>query len=228
MRIPLTPHGIPEILFFALMFLGGGAVGLIWVGGAAGAVLAVLGAACFGFVLNFFRDPERTLPQPADQLVSPADGTVTDVLELPAHDFVGAPCVRIGIFLSVFDVHVNRLPLHGVVCHREHRPGRFLDARDPAGSDLNEALDLGIEVSTPRRRCRVLVRQIAGAIARRIVCPMEVGGRCERGARYGMIKFGSRAEVYLPRDLVAQVLVAPGDKVKGGSTALATLTETPQ
>ncbi len=228
MRWPLTPHGTPELLVLGTLFLGAAALGLGWVGGAAGVALAAVGLGLFAFVLNFFRDPERTAAGGADTVTSPADGTVTDVLELPRDEFVGEPCVRIGIFLSVFDVHVNRSPLLGEVCHLAHRPGAFLDARDPACSDRNEAMDLGMLVKTPGGERRVLVRQIAGAIARRIICPGPVGRRLTRGERYGMIKFGSRTELFLPRSLVAEVLVKPGDKVKGGLHAVARLKECPQ
>ncbi len=233
MRLPLTPHGIPELATFAVLFLGGAACGWGLVGGWFGAGCAVIGCGAYAFVLNFFRDPERPLPGGEDIVVSPADGKVTDVLELPAMPPCGGsgdsgPCVRIGIFLSVFDVHVNRVPLKGQVCHLAHRPGAFLDARDPAGSDRNEAMDMGLTVQMPSGPRQVLVRQIAGAIARRIVCPALIGQQFQRGERYGMIKFGSRAEVFLPRDMVAEVLVQPGDMLKGGLNAIARLKECPQ
>lgn len=228
MRWPLTPHGTPELLTLGVLFLGAAALGLGWVGGAVGVALAVAGFGLFAFVLNFFRDPERKAEGGADTVTSPADGTVTDVLEIPSEAFVGEPCVRIGIFLSVFDVHVNRSPLKGEVRHLAHRPGAFLDARDPACSDKNEAMDLGLVIRTAGGERRVLVRQIAGAIARRIICPGPLGRQLTRGERYGMIKFGSRTELYLPRSLVAEVLVKPGDKVKGGLHAVARLKESPE
>lgn len=228
MRLPLTPHGIPELAAFAVLFLGGAATGFVLVGGPFGVVCAIVGGGAYAFVLNFFRDPDRPLPAGEDVCVSPADGKVTDVLEIPANEFTGGPCVRIGIFLSVFDVHVNRVPLKGTVCHLAHRPGAFLDARDPAGSERNEAMDLGLLIDLPSGPRKVLVRQIAGAIARRIVCPAPLGQSFARGERYGMIKFGSRAEVFLPRDLVAEVFVRVGDRVKGGADALARLKESPK
>jgi phosphatidylserine decarboxylase len=227
MRWPFTPHGTPEIVILGLCFGGAAVLGICVVGGVLGGVLALAGLGLLGFVFNFFRDPERKAEGGPEALISPADGTVTDVLELPAESFVGEPCLRVGIFLSVFDVHVNRTPLAGTVQHLAHRPGAFLDARDPACSDRNEAMDLGLVVNFPSGQRRVLVRQIAGAIARRIICPGPVGRVLRQGERYGMIKFGSRTEVFVPRSLVAEVLVKPGDKVQGGRHVLARLKECP-
>lgn len=141
-----------------------------------------------------------------------------DEVEAPA--WMGGRALRVGIFLSVFDVHVNRSPLAGRVGQVEHTPGKFLDARDPACSRENERTDLGIELSGGRGR--VVVRQITGLIARRIVCKAQVGQDLARGERYGMIKFGSRTEVYFPAGRL-DVKVRPGDRVQGGRSVLGVL-----
>jgi phosphatidylserine decarboxylase len=178
--------------------------------------LALVPLAGIVFVFSFFRDPERTPPDAPDLVASPADGTISDVQEVEAPPLIGEPCLRIGIFLSVFNVHVNRAPIRGTVTRSEYRPGRFLDARHPDASERNEARDTLIEGRYP-----VLVRQISGLIARRIVFPFAVGDTLERGQRMGMIKFGSRTELYLPRRLRPEALVRVGDKVQGAATAIA-------
>jgi phosphatidylserine decarboxylase len=172
-------------------------------------------AAALLFTLYFFRDPER-IPPPGDHIaVSPADGVVTTIDEVEEPEFLGKKVRRIGIFLSVLDVHVNRAPLAGEVTHSEFKPGKFLDARDPKSSFLNQSRSWVFQgpVAT------VMVKQITGAIARRI-CPWSVvGDKLERGERFGMIRFGSRTEFFFP--LEAEVLVQLGDKVRGGETPVA-------
>lgn len=172
-------------------------------------------AAALLFTLYFFRDPER-VPPPGDHIaVSPADGLVTTIDEVEEPEFLGKKVRRIGIFLSVLDVHVNRAPLAGEVTHSEFKPGKFLDARNPESSFLNQSRSWIFKgpVAT------VMVKQITGAIARRI-CPWAVvGDKLQRGERFGMIRFGSRTELFFP--LEAEVLVQPGDRVRGGETPLA-------
>jgi len=181
---------------------------------AAALVVAVLAAAIL-FTLHFFRDPER-VPPPGDNLaVAPADGLVTTVDEVGEKEFLHARMRRVGIFLSVLDVHVNRSPIAGEVLHSEPKPGKFLDARDPGASLFNVSRTWVI--SGPAGT--VLVRQITGAIARRI-CPWAVvGDSLSRGERFGMIRFGSRTELLVPMD--AELLVRPGDRVRGGETPVA-------
>ena len=210
MRVPLTPHGIRE-LSIATLLCGLAAWGLALLAWP----LALLPLALWLFVLSFFRDPERTLPADGRALVSPADGTVADVGEVPGTALLGEPCLRVGIFLSVFNVHVNRAPLTGRVSGLQYRPGRFLDARHPDATSQNEAQDIRVEGDFP-----VVVRQISGLIARRIVCPLREGMAVERGQRIGMIKFGSRTELYVPLRLKPECLVKVGDKVSGTSTPL--------
>ena len=172
------------------------------------------------FCLWFFRDPERKPPTDSSLAVSPADGTVTLVDEVEEEQFFKRRMKRISIFLSVFDVHVNRSPIAGEVLFTEGRGGLYLDARHPEASALNESL-FWVFGSKDDLESAVAVKQITGAIARRIVPWAQLGESMERGERFGMIRFGSRTDLYLPLD--AEVLVLVGNKVKGGETAVARL-----
>jgi phosphatidylserine decarboxylase len=216
MRLPLTSYAIPEIVLFVAIFGVGAAAGF-----AVHPLLAVVPLVLLVFTVSFFRDPERVIPGDAATIVSPADGVVADILTVNDTPFVGGPSRRIGIFLSVFDVHVNRMPLAGTVAHRSERPGGFLDARDPRCPDDNAAADVGLDVPLPGREpARILVRQITGLVARRIVCPVRTGEAFERGQRYGMIKFGSRTEIYVREDDLERLDVAVGQRVKGGLSVI--------
>jgi len=178
-------------------------------------VLSILFAGLLLFTLYFFRNPERVPSGDENTAVSAADGVVTTIDEVDEGEFLKTKMRRIGIFLSVFDVHVNRSPIAGEVTHSEPKPGGFLDARDPQSSILNQSRTWVI--SGPLGT--ILVKQITGAIARRI-CPWAVvGDTLGRGERFGMIRFGSRTEVFLPMD--AEVLVKLGDRVRGGETPIA-------
>jgi phosphatidylserine decarboxylase len=181
--------------------------------------LTPLPAAVLVFVLAFFRDPTRRVPVEPGTVVAPADGTVTEVTEVVEPKFLQARAHKIGIFMSLVSVHVNRSPCGGRVEAVEHRPGRFLDARDPAASADNESNALAIG-DAEGRGARVLIRQVAGLVARRIVCTAAVGDRLERGQRIGMIKFGSRAEVYVPVEAGFDVAVKIGESTKAGETVL--------
>lgn len=181
--------------------------------------VAVLIAIFLLFTVYFFRDPERVPPEGERIAVSPADGVVTTIDEVREEEFFNLPMRRVGIFLSVFDVHVNRSPIAGEVTHSEPKPGRFLDARHPDSSLLNVSRSWVIAGPVGS----VLVRQITGAIARRI-CPWAVvGDSLKRGERFGMIRFGSRTELFVPMD--AEILVKMGDRVRGGETPMARLPE---
>jgi len=164
------------------------------------------------FVMWFFRDPDRVIPSEPGALVSPADGKVTDIA-LCSVD--GVPNTRISIFLNVFDVHVNRSPVAGVIQNTEYRKGKFLNAMGPACADQNEQNVVTVQSEGEK----VIFKQIAGLIARRIVFNKKVGQTVERGERVGLIKFGSRTDVIFSSH--AQVLVKAGDRVKGGSSVLA-------
>ena len=178
-------------------------------------IFSIMVALMILFTVYFFRDPERIPPVGDHLAVAPADGLVTTVDEIEESEFLKTKVRRIGIFLSVIDVHVNRSPLDGEVTQSEPRPGRFLDARDPDASLFNQSRSWVFEGPAGK----VMVRQITGAIARRI-CPWAVvGDKLQRGERFGMIRFGSRTEIFLPMD--AQILVKLGDRVRGGETAVA-------
>ncbi len=178
-------------------------------------------AFCWLFTLAFFRNPQRTPAGGANALIAPADGVVADITEADEPLYVCGRCLRIGIFLSVFDVHVNRSPCAATIRFAQYRPGLFLDARHPDVSHANEANILGLEADVPAApKLRLLLTQLSGLIARRIICTHAVGERLERGELYGMIKFGSRTEVWLPLTQAHELKVKIGDKVKCGETVL--------
>ena len=166
------------------------------------------------FFLWFFRDPERAIPQEPGALVSPADGKVTDVSVVNTEN---GKQTRVSIFLSVFDVHVNRSPIAGVIRDVGYQRGKFLDARSPDCADQNEQNVVTVEGDGQA----IVFKQIAGLLARRIVFTPKIGDRMERGQRVGLIKFGSRTDVLF--DVGARVNVNVGDRVKGGSSILAYL-----
>ena len=219
MRWPFTTFATGTLLLFSLplaalaVVLWRTAPGAWWV-----APLPLL-----AFILAFFRDPERHAPGGEDELVSPADGLLSDIVTLddPA---LGEQCLRVGIFLSVFDVLVNRSPCAGEVTDVQQRPGGFYDARDSRAIDENRAATIVLRRPDGRR---VGVRQITGLIARRIICPAKPGQRLARGERYGMIRFGSRTELIVPAAEVAELRAKVGDKVRGGATLLLTLRHRP-
>ncbi|MDD3154699.1 MAG: phosphatidylserine decarboxylase [Victivallaceae bacterium] len=189
-----------------------------------GIVIALLGAVVFA---GFFRNPKRTPPADPSLLISPADGTVRDITVLEVFDMAPFPehrgkVLRIGIFLSVLNVHVNRVPAAMEVLEKKYRIGKYLDARNPACGRENEAMTISGTATVGTVKFPMAIRQISGAIARRIVCPVEPGRKLTRGEVYGMIKFGSRTELYLPAEDM-NVMVKVGDKVKGGLTPLAAL-----
>src|SRR5881394_1709423 len=179
--------------------------------------LSLLFLLLFFCTLAFFRDPSRVAPSDPNLVVAAADGTVTDIVELDENEVLKTKTRRVGIFLSIFDVHTNRAPIDGRVIYRQHREGLCLDARRPECSEKNESMTWALE----NPRVAIVVRQLTGAIARRIVAWAEIGDELKKGERFGMIRFGSRTELYLP--LSATVLVKVGDHVAGGSTVIARL-----
>lgn len=225
-----TRYGIRELLIygFAIPACGLMVAYLAWfwlprmatpvAGYAVGGAVAFLSLLWMGFNLNFFRDPNRAIPGDEFTVVSPADGTITDIGERDEAEYFKGRVQSIGIFLSVFDVHVNRAPLEGTVDYLRHQDGKYLDARNPDCSTLNEAQNIGFKsIWGPR----FFVRQVTGMIARRFVCPLKLRDICKRGHRFGMIKFGSRTELYLDNEFQVEWQVKVGDKVKGGATVLA-------
>jgi phosphatidylserine decarboxylase len=199
----------PEGLVFVLP-LGSVSLLSLWLGWWGGAVVSGLLTVSVGL---FFRDPERLVPQSPGAIVSPADGRVMEVVAAEAKTR------RISIFLSVLDVHVNRAPYSGKVEKVVYSPGKFLAAYRREASLVNEANSITLQ----NHGREFLVRQIAGVIARRIVCRVQPGDVLEKGQRYGLIRFGSRVDLVLPHE--AEIVVHVGDRVRGGETPLAFLKE---
>lgn len=204
------PLMVRDGYYYGLVMLG--AAGLVgWLTSPLWAVAPVLLAA---FFLWFFRDPERVIPGDAGAVVSPADGKVTDVSTVMLN---GKPAQRISIFLNVFNVHVNRSPVAGVIRGVRYQKGKYLNAMNPASADQNEQNTVTVEGDEHT----VTFKQIAGLLARRIVFTKKIGDRVERGERVGLIKFGSRVDVML--ETAVEIGVKVGDHVKGGSSILAFL-----
>ena len=178
----------------------------------------VLGAV-FIWSLSFFRDPERQCPDDRNLLLAPADGTITDIAAVEEDDFIGGKALRIGIFLSIFSTHINRAPCNVKVEKITYKEGKCKNALNPESGRVNESNNLSL-VRTDDPADKLIVRQISGAIARRIVCDTAEGRELAGGEKFGMIKFGSRTELYLPVSENAKCLVKIGDKVKAGLTAL--------
>jgi len=178
-------------------------------------LLAGLFIALFAVLLHFFRDPKRTPPAGEGVFLAPADGEVVEIRQVHEPGFLGGEALKVGIFMSLSNVHVNRAPVGGRVVLVQHVPGQFLQAFRPEASEVNEHNLVGLETGYGR----VLVKQIAGILARRVVCWVRPGQRLEAGERLGVIKFGSRVEMYLP--LGAQPLVRVGEQVHAGITVVA-------
>ncbi len=173
----------------------------------------------WAWVIAFFRDPPRKRTYAPGELCAPADGTVTEISELPEYESIGGPAARIGIFLSIFDVHINRAPCSGFVRKITYKRGEYLDARDRESGLRNESNTLLIEPDAPLLG-PIEVRQVAGFVARRIICHAKSGQRLAAGERFGLIKFGSRTELIFPRE-GTEVCVEVGDKVHAGLTIVA-------
>lgn len=225
----LTRHGLRE-------WLGGAVIALAlslacsWlalnVNRTAGLVLMGLTWLLWLAVAAFFRVPKRTILADPSALVSPADGVVRDIETVEDHGielFAGQKLTRIGIFLSVLDVHVNRAPCDMAVQYRKYKKGRFLDARDKRCAKENESLVIAGTGSAGGKQFPVAIRQISGAIARRIVCVPQPGATLKKGEIYGMIKFGSRTELYFPAGNGIRTCVQVGDKVRSGISLMATV-----
>ncbi len=181
--------------------------------------ISLAGALVFLFLLYFFRDPERNIPSEKNIVVSPADGKVILIKETLEEEFLRTEAVQISIFMSPLDVHVNRVPCDAVVERVRHNSGGFRAAYADDASLYNENTE--ILLSTPHGR--MVLKQIAGILARRIVCRVKPGDRLRRGERFGMIKLGSRVDILLPKDMKVKVIVREGQKVKAGESILATL-----
>ncbi len=170
------------------------------------------------FCIWFFRDPKRKVPQDDGQLVSPADGKVVDISRVEEDRFLNKPAIKVSIFLDVFNVHVNRVPTAGKIVDISYNKGKFLNAGVPKASLENEQNALIIETTSGKK---IVCIQIAGLIARRIVCWTQKGDQMDRGERFGLIRFGSRVDLFLPTETEIQISV--GDKVVGGETIVGLL-----
>jgi phosphatidylserine decarboxylase len=214
-RLPFARWGLAEVQLMGYPLAALAIAALWW-----HSSLAIVPLVLLAFVLYFFRDPPRLIPAEPGLLVSPADGKVVEITELDHDAFIEGPALRIGIFLSIFNVHINRAPSRSRVIALRYHPGQYLNALNPESSLRNEALWIGLEEEDLPHR-RLVVRQVAGLIARRIVCNLRTGEVVNRGQQFGMIKFGSRTELIVPRDSELRVLAEVGQTVHGGSTVLA-------
>ncbi len=203
---PIAPDGW-HLILIAILF----SIGLYLIQ----PYLAIIGAIFVLFFCFFFRNPRRTGPVLPDDLVSPADGKVMAVTRLSHQEDLDGPAVCVTIFLSLLDVHINRAPMSGEVFCRRYRPGKYLPAFKSHASVLNERNTVGI-AQGPRK---VLVHQITGFLARRIICDVQPGSQLTQRQRFGMIRFGSCTELVCPQEVT--VLVKPGDSVRAGLTVLA-------
>lgn len=229
MRIPIVSDGYRFII--PLLILSGIAIYFSLT------VISIILSILTVFVISFFRDPEREVPGGEGIIVSPADGKVVKIQEIKNDAIYGGDAVCVSIFLSIFNVHVNRSPYEGIVKKVVYNHGKFLAAFDDKASLLNEQNSILIEINPPSPPLvttlrvatrsyaehgneggdgggRILIKQIAGLIARRIVCWAKEGDRLDKGERYGLIRFGSRVDIFLPHD--AELAVKVGDKIKGG------------
>ena len=214
-RLPLARWGLAE-----LQLMGWPLLALTLLAGWFCWYLAPLPAAALALVVYFFRDLTRRVPEGPGLVVSPADGKIAEVTHLEHDEFIGGPAVRIGIFLSIFNVHLNRAPLECRVIALRYQPGEFLNALRPEIALRNENMWIGLEEESPPHR-RLAVRQISGTIARRIVCDLRPGESLERGQKFGMIKLGSRTELILPEVAGLSIDTSVGCRVRAGTTVLA-------
>jgi phosphatidylserine decarboxylase len=214
-RLPLASWGRVELLILGLPLLAATVLTAVFFW-----YLAWIPAALLGLIVYFFRDPPRAIPDQPGAVVSPADGQVVEITPAPHDEYLDGPGLRIGIFLSVFNVHINRAPVESRVIELRYRPGKFHNAMLPESAAENENTWIALEEERPPHR-RMIVRQISGKIARRIVCALRPGEVVTRGHKFGMIKFGSRTELILPAGEDLQILVSVGQKVRAGSTILA-------
>ena len=219
MKISITRYGMPQVAVIPVAVLAVGAVCYFVLPGGVGWVQIAAVALAIG-ILAFFRDPQRVIPTDNNVLLCPADGKITDICQVDEQEFIGGPATRIGVFLSIFDVHINRSPCDGTVGYIKEHPGKCFNAmRSKDASERNRATCMGLNCDTGPVD-KVMVKQITGAIARRIVCGCKIGETLAIGQKYGMIKFGSRTELFLPVDDNADIMVQPGQTVRAGTTIL--------
>ncbi len=224
--IPFARVGLAELLLMGGGFALVGAAFVWWAfvtSGARQLIAASLSFVAFiiaGLIVWFFRDPSRSTPTLPGLVISPADGKVVDIEDLEHDEYIGGPALKVGIFLSIFSVHINRAPVSGRVIGLKYTAGKCLNALRPESARENEQLAVMMETDDGHRR-GIVVRQITGAIARRIVCWLKPGDELKRGEKFGMIKLGSRTELILPKEDGLTVHVQTGDMVKAGTSILA-------
>jgi len=220
-KFGLREWGLSGVI--ALLLIAAFIVLAIYYAPITGFSLALFIFICWLTIAAFFRNPVRDVPRDAQLMVSPADGVIKDIGVVSDHGiepFADQNALRIGIFLSVLDVHLNRASSDLEISYKHYRKGRYLDARHPDCAKENEAMTIGGTATINDFEFPMAIRQISGAIARRIVCPVEIGDKIERGAIYGMIKFGSRTELYIPVSDDFEVQVNIGDKVSAGTSVM--------
>ena len=206
-RWPIAKEGLPFVIGAVIVAVFFGVIG--WM------VLAFFGLVLTAFIAYFFRSPERKIPTRPNAILAPADGKIIHIGEVDEERFLKQRVMKVSIFMSLFDVHVNRAPVSGKVIQRSYRPGKFLTANHDKASVLNEQNAIIVEMEN---RFQVLVVQIAGLVARRIVCYPKAGDSLKKGDIFGLIRFGSRVDLYLP--LAVRYYVKVGQSVKGGETIL--------
>jgi len=229
MKFKLTMYGLPQVVVFPALVLAAMTIclvaGVLFLSAWAVVSIESLLAIVLVFVLAFFRDPSRAVPQDDNLLLAPADGRITDI-QTVENDFIGGPALRFGIFLSIFDVHINRAPCSVTVEKITYKKGEYKNAANLKSGRVNESNSLEL-IRTNEPDDRLIVRQISGAIARRIVCRTQTGEKLSGGEKFGMIKFGSRTELYVPAREDVKCLVQIGDRVKAGLSPLVRYEECP-
>ncbi|AZR72646.1 phosphatidylserine decarboxylase [Anoxybacter fermentans] len=206
MKLPIAKEGIPYILIFTILTL---------ITYLLHPYIAIIPFILTLFTTFFFRDPYREIPFDENLLVSPADGKIMSIVEIDENDYIKDKAIKVSIFLSIFNVHINRIPIGGKIDFHKYRPGKMLPAFKSHASELNERNSIGINTGT----IKILIHQITGFIARRIVWWVKPGDIVKQGDRFGLIKFGSCTEIIVPKDKV-EILVQQGDKVIGGKTVI--------
>jgi len=208
MKFKIAKDGLPIIVFFVLLTIFSAFLHIS---------VSVIFLVLLSFCVFFFRDPEREITKGENIVLAPADGKVVAIEQIQDSKISDEPVNRISIFLSIFDAHINRAPVDGEIVYLEYSKGRFLDARNPKASEVNENNFIVLS----HKGAKIALRQIAGKIARRVVCKCNKGDKLKIGERIGMIRFGSRTDLFLPMN--AEISVKIGDMVKAGITIMGKL-----
>lgn len=212
--MPLAREGVREMLLATVVCGAGVALAIWWWWPVATPFVLV-----WGWAISFFRDPPRRGDFAAGELCAAADGVVTEISMLERDELIGGPAIRVGQFLSIFDVHINRAPCSGTVRSVAYKPGAFLDARHPESGRRNESMTIVIDPDEPLPG-PIVVRQVAGLVARRIVCHLKPGDRVATGERFGLIKFGSRTELIVPEVEGVEVVAEMQTHYKAGTAVM--------